>query len=85
MQGKCSDNMSPVVLIKAERNSFTLCGDLMDTAARVLQDYIPAAKDDNKVRCACDWEGSGLGPGLVRVARRWTADRGPVHTPGMAC
>ncbi|PNW74497.1 hypothetical protein CHLRE_12g494000v5 [Chlamydomonas reinhardtii] len=49
LEGKCSDNMSPVVLIKAERNSFTLCGDLMDTAARVLQDYIPAAKDDNKV------------------------------------
>ncbi|KAG2427816.1 hypothetical protein HXX76_012139 [Chlamydomonas incerta] len=46
LEGKCSDN-APVVLIKAERNSFTLCGDLMEIADRVLKDYIPAAKDDN--------------------------------------
>ncbi|KAG2452725.1 hypothetical protein HYH02_002956 [Chlamydomonas schloesseri] len=47
LEGKCSDN-APVVLIKAERNSFTLCGDLMEIADRVQKDYIPAAKDDNK-------------------------------------
>ncbi len=38
-----------MVLIKAERNTFTLCGDLMDIADRVQKDFIPAAKDDSKV------------------------------------
>ncbi|GFR46380.1 hypothetical protein Agub_g7962 [Astrephomene gubernaculifera] len=49
LEGKCSGDNAPVVLIKAERNTFTLCcGDIMEIVERVQKDYIPAAKDDNK-------------------------------------
>ncbi|GLI59106.1 hypothetical protein VaNZ11_000937 [Volvox africanus] len=47
LEGKCTDN-APVVLIKAERSTFMLCGDLIDIADRVQKDFIPAAKDDSK-------------------------------------
>ncbi|KAG2491763.1 hypothetical protein HYH03_009924 [Edaphochlamys debaryana] len=47
LEGKSSDN-APIVLIKAERSTFTLCGDLAEIAERVQKDFIPAAKDDSK-------------------------------------
>lgn len=49
MQGQSSDNL-PLVMIKKDRNLFALNGDIMDIAERATQDFIPAAKDDNKVR-----------------------------------
>ena len=48
MQGTSTDG-PPMVLIKAERNVFTLCGDIMEVADRASKDFIPAVKDDNKV------------------------------------
>ncbi|EFJ42002.1 hypothetical protein VOLCADRAFT_67555, partial [Volvox carteri f. nagariensis] len=47
LEGKYTEN-APVVLIKAERSTFTLCGDLMDIVDRVQKDFIPAPKDDSK-------------------------------------
>ena len=56
-----------MVLIKAERGSMHLCGDLMDTADKVSREFIPAAKDDNKV-CS------------VRVGRQGCQGGGHVDT-----
>lgn len=39
-----------MVLVRAERNVFMLNGDIMDIADRATKDFIPAAKDDGKVR-----------------------------------
>ncbi len=44
-QGKCSEG-PPLVLIRAERNTFSLLGDLQELADRVCKDFIPAVKDD---------------------------------------
>lgn len=41
------------MLIRAERNTFALVGDLLDLADRVSKDFIPMAKDD-KVGASCD-------------------------------
>lgn len=48
VQGKSADG-PPLVLIRAERNTFSLLGDLLELADRVSKDFIPMAKDD-KVR-----------------------------------
>ena len=45
-QGKCPDLGAPLVLIRAERNTMTLHGDLLDIADKATRDFIPAAKDD---------------------------------------
>ena len=44
-QGKAPEG-PPLVLIRAERGTFTLLGDLLDLADRVTKDFIPMAKDD---------------------------------------
>ena len=47
LQGRApADTPLPLVLIKAERNVFTLHGNIMDIAERVAKDFIPAVKDD---------------------------------------
>lgn len=75
LQGKLPD-APPMVLIKAEKGSMHLYGDLLDTADKVSKEFIPAAKDDNKVsrRRPCGvvgWEGQGLMMmGVARLAAR---------------
>ncbi len=69
------------MLIKAERNSFTLCGDLGEIAERAQLDFIPAAKDDGKVR-RCLGLSRERGPGGPPVGR---VARGPKHSQGKRC
>lgn len=59
-QGKCPDN-PPVVMVRADRNQFSLHGDLLDLADRACKDYIPVAKDENNKVGPAGWCWGRLG------------------------
>jgi len=69
MAGKSPEG-PPLVVIKADRNTLTLHGDIMEIADRATRDFIPAAKDDNKPS-----DGLALRSGQEDDYRRDTIER----------
>ncbi len=69
MQGK-SPQSQPLVLIKAERNTATLMGDLLDLADKMAKDFIPMAKDDKVGRGGTSRASDGWAPERLVYADR---------------